>query len=88
MWVWIKHINILFVYFSINFPTGDQPDVNIYGYPSKKLFKVLRKGTQRGYACMAFNAKGDQLATVGAAPDYMLTVWDWRNETTILKTKV
>lgn len=66
---------------------GDNPDINIYEYPSKALHRVLRSGTLKGYACLSFNANGDKLASVGMYPDFMLTVWDWRNEATILRTK-
>lgn len=31
--------------------------------------------------------QGDLLATVGSYPDFMLTIWDWRNEGTILRSK-
>jgi hypothetical protein len=27
------------------------------------------------------------LVSVGGDPDYMLSVWDWKNETIILKSK-
>lgn len=30
---------------------------------------------------------GDKLASVGSFPDYMLTVWDWQQERTVLRTK-
>ena len=29
---------------------------------------------------MSFNSDGDQLASVSMAPDFMLTIWDWRQE--------
>lgn len=36
---------------------------------------------------MFFNSKGSKIATVGAAPDFMMTVWDWKTEKIILRTK-
>jgi hypothetical protein len=31
--------------------------------------------------------KGDLLASVGGDPDYMLTIWDWKEEQTVLRSK-
>lgn len=30
---------------------------------------------------------GEQLASVGSAPDYLLTIWNWRAEMIVLHTK-
>lgn len=48
---------------------------------------MLKGGTERAYSSLSFNAPGDKLASVGSFPDYMLTVWDWENERTILHSK-
>jgi WD40 repeat protein len=66
---------------------GDSPNVYIYEYPSLKVFRILRKGTERAYSDVSFSADGNLLATVGAAPDFLLTVWDWRQERMVLRTK-
>lgn len=66
---------------------GDAPDVLIYNYPDLKVHRILRGGTLERYNALAFSAGGDKLASVGGSPDYMLTVWEWRAERTILKTK-
>ena len=39
------------------------------------------------YAHVEFSADGQKLASLGGAPDYTLTVWDWINQKTILKNK-
>lgn len=31
--------------------------------------------------------KGRLLASLGSAPDYMLTIWDWKQENVVLRTK-
>lgn len=36
---------------------------------------------------MDFTTTGEKLASVGQAPDFMLTVWDWVNEKVILHCK-
>jgi WD40 repeat protein len=66
---------------------GMSPNIYIYEYPSKKLYRVLKKGTERAYSSISFSYDGDKLASVGSAPDYMLTVWDWQQERIILRSK-
>eukprot|EP00752_Nemacystus_decipiens_P009571 g8551.t1 len=66
---------------------GAMPNIYVYEYPSFKIAKVLRKGTERGYRAMDFTTTGKKLASVGQAPDFMLTVWDWVNEKVILHCK-
>ncbi|XP_038057956.1 cilia- and flagella-associated protein 44-like isoform X2 [Patiria miniata] len=66
---------------------GVMPNINIYEYPSLKLYRVLREGTESAYSFADFNPAGTLLASVGCAPDYMLTVWDWLNETIVLRSK-
>lgn len=66
---------------------GKDPMLLIYQYPSMKLFRVLKGGTEQAYTCMNFSPDGTMLAAVGTFPDYMLTVWDWERETLILRAK-
>jgi WD40 repeat protein len=47
----------------------------------------LRGGTEREYSSLEFSHTGDLIASVGNAPDYGLTVWDWQRERVILRTK-
>jgi WD40 repeat protein len=66
---------------------GQLPNIYIYEYPSLKLYRILRKGTERSYSSVTFSGSGDMLASVGSDPDYLLTVWDWRQERLLLKSK-
>ncbi|XP_028405556.1 cilia- and flagella-associated protein 44-like [Dendronephthya gigantea] len=66
---------------------GVMPNINIYEYPSLKLFRVLREGTLEAYAHLNFSSNGTKLASLGSSPDFMLTAWDWKNEKVILRTK-
>eukprot|EP00730_Choanoeca_flexa_P004745 TRINITY_DN11792_c0_g2_i1.p1 TRINITY_DN11792_c0_g2~~TRINITY_DN11792_c0_g2_i1.p1 ORF type:complete len:1946 (+),score=593.51 TRINITY_DN11792_c0_g2_i1:1-5838(+) len=66
---------------------GGDPVINIYHWPSLRLYKVLRNGTTSGYADLSFDPAGDMLASVGTSPDYLLTVWDWQQATVTLRTK-
>ena len=66
---------------------GRNPAVYVYAYPSLEVEAVLRGGAERLFTCAAFDAEGDRLATVAGAPDYWLTLWDWRAEETVLRSK-
>eukprot|EP00002_Diphylleia_rotans_P014287 TRINITY_DN2784_c0_g1_i6.p1 TRINITY_DN2784_c0_g1~~TRINITY_DN2784_c0_g1_i6.p1 ORF type:complete len:1834 (-),score=489.32 TRINITY_DN2784_c0_g1_i6:186-5687(-) len=66
---------------------GNFPGIFIYEYPSLKLYRILRRGTEKSYSTITFNTGGDKLASVGSFPDYMLTVWDWMQESIILRYK-
>jgi hypothetical protein len=66
------------------------PNVYIYHYVENgaiELYRILRNGTERSYSAASFNRDGSLLVMVGAAPDYMMTLWDWRNEDVILRSK-
>ncbi|KAF5842039.1 hypothetical protein DUNSADRAFT_9608 [Dunaliella salina] len=63
------------------------PNIYIYSYPDLKLRRVLQNGTERAYSSLAFNERGDQLASVGTWPDYLLTLWSWETEAIVLRSK-
>lgn len=39
------------------------------------------------YAHCEFSSNGDKMVSLGGAPDYTLTVWDWQRERVVLKCK-
>lgn len=51
------------------------------------MYRVLREGTEEAYSNLDFSPDGTMLASVGCAPDFMLTVWDWKNEKILLRYK-
>lgn len=53
-----------------------------------KTWGLFSGGTEKAYSFIDFNPKGNLLASVGSAPDYMLTVWDWQIEKIMLRSKV
>eukprot|EP00798_Chlamydomonas_sp_ICE-L_P007462 gene7462-603_t len=63
------------------------PNIYIYTYPTKTLVRAMRLGTERAYSALAFNDRGDMLASVGSYPDFLLTLWNWDEEGIILRTK-
>jgi WD40 repeat protein len=56
---------------------GRVPNIYIYEYPSLRLYRILRKGTETMYAHIEFSVSGTKIASVGGAPDFTITVWDW-----------
>ncbi|CAK0841778.1 unnamed protein product [Prorocentrum cordatum] len=67
---------------------GIPPHVYIYATRSYRLYRILRKGTEKGYASVEFSPHNrTHLAALGCAPDYLLSVWDWTNERLLLKCK-
>jgi hypothetical protein len=40
-------------YFAVG-EKGNMPSINIYEYPSLKLFRILRQGTNKGYAFLDY----------------------------------
>ncbi|XP_077628012.1 cilia- and flagella-associated protein 44 [Crocuta crocuta] len=66
---------------------GVFPKIIIYEYPSLRPYRILQDGTELAYAYMDFNYDGTLLASVGSSPDYTLTIWNWKEEQPILRTK-
>lgn len=52
-----------------------------------KLYRILRGGSPKIYADLSFNKSGEKLVSVAGDPDYMLTIWDWKKESLVLKSK-
>ena len=66
---------------------GANPCVLIYHYPSLKLYRILKGGTESAYSALNFSPDGKMLAAVGTFPDYTMTIWNWEKETLILRAK-
>lgn len=69
-------------------PTGP-PNIYIYEYPGLLPVMQLSGGTERAYSALCFTPNGDGsvLASVGAAPDFMLTLWHWPSASIMLRSK-
>ncbi|KAB0397557.1 hypothetical protein E2I00_006112, partial [Balaenoptera physalus] len=48
---------------------------------------ILSDGTDLAYAYVNFNCDGTLLASVGGSPDHTLTIWNWKEEQPLLRTK-
>ncbi|XP_019303927.2 cilia- and flagella-associated protein 44 isoform X1 [Panthera pardus] len=66
---------------------GVFPKIIIYEYPSLRPYRILQDGTELAYAYVDFNYDGTLLASVGSSPDHTLTIWNWKEEQPILRTK-
>uniref|UniRef100_G1NND7 Cilia and flagella associated protein 44 n=1 Tax=Meleagris gallopavo TaxID=9103 RepID=G1NND7_MELGA len=73
-------------YFAVG-EKGEKPNLIIYDYPSLRPYRILREGTKKGYVFGDFNHTGTLLASIGSSPDYMLTIWDWKQEKIVLRSK-
>ncbi|KAL5033039.1 hypothetical protein BDV3_000061 [Batrachochytrium dendrobatidis] len=74
-------------YFAVAEIFDSQPHIYVFEYPSLKLYRVLRNGAEKGYSDLCFNTNGDKISSVAIDPDYMLTIWDWKQEKVMLRSK-
>lgn len=51
------------------------------------IVSVCRNGTLRNYSYVDYTSDGETMVSQGCNPDYMITVWDWKNQHVILKCK-
>lgn len=63
------------------------PNIYIFSYPQLSVCKILRGGASRGYADLCFNASGTKIASVATDPDYILTIWNWKESAILLRSK-
>ncbi|KAM9388219.1 cilia- and flagella-associated protein 44 [Phaethornis superciliosus] len=73
-------------YFAVG-EKGEKPNLIVYDYPSLRPYRILQGGTEKAYVFGDFNNAGTLLASVGSSPDYMLTIWDWKQEKIMLRSK-
>ncbi|KAK7485709.1 hypothetical protein BaRGS_00023010, partial [Batillaria attramentaria] len=66
---------------------GEDPTINIFVITNLRLYRILRGGTTQAYNALTFNVTGELLASQGGDPDFMLTVWNWQQETILLRCK-
>ena len=66
---------------------GSMPNIYIYDYPDLRLYRICKGGTEKAYSHVEFSVTGEKLASVGSAPDYTITVWNWKTQKVILKSK-
>lgn len=52
-----------------------------------EIISVCEGGSRHGFSYVAYNVDGELMASQGCDPDYMITVWDWKNAKVILRSK-
>jgi WD40 repeat protein len=63
------------------------PNIYIYSYPEFKICHILKGGAEKGYSDLSFNSSGTKLASIAKDPDYMLTIWNWKESQILLRSK-
>lgn len=48
---------------------------------------MCENGTERSFAYIDYSSDGEQMVSQGGFPDFMLTLWDWKNGAVILRTR-
>ncbi|XP_055535978.1 cilia- and flagella-associated protein 44 isoform X2 [Wyeomyia smithii] len=66
---------------------GSNPPIIIYSYPEMAVVNILNNGTTQAYSRVDYSSDGELLVSQGCDPDYMLTVWNWRDGEIILRCK-
>lgn len=66
---------------------GEFPIVGIWSWPKLQLFRKLCGGAEAVYASVNFSPDGKLLASQGAEPDFLITVWNWLAEMPVLRVK-
>lgn len=66
---------------------GDNPPIFMYEFPSMKIIRILRDGTQRAYSKVDYSPDGELFCSQGEEPDYTITVWNWKRGEVILQSK-
>eukprot|EP00759_Apiculatamorpha_spiralis_P046826 PhF_6_TR42944/c0_g1_i1/m.65261 len=64
-----------------------EPRVLVYHNPSRKLTNTLKGGAVQGFTTCSFNVNGDKLVTVAMEPDYVITIWNWKEQLILLRNK-
>ena len=64
-----------------------QPMITGYNWPERTKAFQMRNGAVLGFSACAFNDSGSLLATVAVEPDYAITLWDWKQEKVVLRSK-
>lgn len=74
-------------YFAVCEKAPVNPRVVVYEYPSRRQAYVMTGGAVQGFTACTFNSEGNYLATVAMDPDFTLTIWNWKEQKTVLRNK-
>lgn len=66
---------------------GASPRISVYAYPEFELRSTLSVDATSSYSAGTFSSDGRLFASVSGAPDYWLTLWDWKAQALTLRAK-
>ncbi|KAK0088856.1 hypothetical protein PV325_010453 [Microctonus aethiopoides] len=66
---------------------GINPPIIIYEWPSFEIVTILYEGTSQFYSHLSYSPNGDLLVSQGDHPDYLITVWNWKESSIMLRCK-
>ncbi|CAK9822070.1 Cilia- and flagella-associated protein 44 [Anthophora retusa] len=66
---------------------GTVPLINVYNWPSMDIVVVLQGGTTKCYLHLTYSPDGLLLASQGGAPDYYISLWNWKESKIVLQCK-
>lgn len=62
------------------------PCIHLHEYPSLNEIKQFKNGAELEYRALAFSTT-DELLSLSSAPDYLLTIWNWRTGTRLAQCR-
>lgn len=66
---------------------GQQPPIIIYDYPSMEVISCCEGGTEQSYTYVDYSADGEMMVSQGGSPDFMITIWQWRQGMIVLRSR-
>ncbi|XP_014247458.1 uncharacterized protein LOC106665516 [Cimex lectularius] len=66
---------------------GNFPDIVCYTWPDFNIISVLRGGAKYSFAGLDFSACGELMVSQSSEPDYLLTIWKWKEQQVYLSVK-
>ncbi|KAF3702324.1 Cilia- and flagella-associated protein 44 [Channa argus] len=76
--------NLLHLSHSFGYDSGRRANLQLL---DDRTLIFIAGGTEEAYSFVDFNRDGSLLASMGSAPDYMLMLWNWRQEEVVLSCK-
>lgn len=66
---------------------GQKPPIIIYEYPKMSVVSVCEGGTERCFTYVDYSPDGEMMVSQGGSPDYMITIWQWKTGTIVLRSR-
>ncbi|CAG9840027.1 unnamed protein product [Diabrotica balteata] len=66
---------------------GRRPIIILYNWPEMTILCILRGGAKKLYSNMDYSPDGELLVSQSGEPDYLITVWNWKEHKILLRNK-